>query len=531
MKKLLIIIGISIFIISSGFVLWDDRDDFELLKNMEIFHNVMNQLRNYYVDEIDSRELITTAINDMLEKLDPYTVYYSESQVEDYRAYSESNYVGIGITTQIINNKIFIVDLTQNFNADLSGLKIGDEIVAVNGVSVAGMNINDFSNLMRGDLGTYVNLKIKRNKKELEFKIKRQKIDIDPLSYSEVVDDIGYIRLESFSQNSAAEFSNELKKLENKNIKGLIIDLRDNPGGFMEDAVKIANLFLPKNKLVVVSQGRAEDVNLSMITKDNAFDLKTPIVILINRNSASASEILSGALQDYDRAVLIGERSFGKGLVQRIYDVGYNSKIKITVSKYYIPSGRCVQEIDYKNHKNNDDTLTKFYTANGRVVYQGSGISPDIQIKPDSSDIIQVLKDSMYIFTFCNSYLNSIDTSKISSFSDVDFSDFNLFLEFLEKINFYKNFPSINYLESLPDYSNNEIKIQKNEFIKKYKENIKKNIVQNKKEIIDLINKQIVLRKFYHKGFVEFSVNHDKEVKKAIEILKDSTKYYQILGY
>ncbi len=528
-NKILILFLISAALLSSGYKLLDDPDDFEFIKNMEIFYNVVNNLRNYYVDDIDSRKIITEAINNTLEDLDPYTVYIPESQIESIRLSTEASYIGIGITIARINGRFYISEILKNSSAEKSGLKVGDEIITVSGHKINNLSYDDFHDLMAGENGSELGMQIKRNGKIINISAQRQKQDIGVVTLHDKIDDIGYIKLEMFSNNSAKEFKKTLLDLKKENIKGLIIDLRDNPGGLLDQAVKIVNLFIPKGKVVVTANGKQDVMNDIFMTQNKPIDTKIPIVILINRNSASASEIVSGSLQDYDRAVLIGETSFGKGLVQRIYDAGYNSKIKITVAKYYIPSGRCIQAIDYKNHKTNTDTITKFYTANGRIVYQGRGITPDILLNDNLPKAIKTLQDSMYIFLFCNQYFKQLDTNTFKSVDKIKFSDFDSFLKFLDTSGFYENLRAIKQIDSLENFNNPNISNQISKLKETYQIEIKNQINTYKDQIIIMIEKEIANRIFHHEGLIKFSLYHDKEIKKAIEILNNQEKYKKIL--
>ena len=528
-NKFFILILIGVTLILSGYKLFDDPDDFEFIKNMEIFYNVFNNLRNYYVDDIDSRSLITDAINNTLEELDPYTVYIPESQIESIRLSTEASYIGIGITVARLKGRFYISEILKNSSAEKSGLKVGDEIISVSEHSIRNLSYDNFHNLMAGENGSKLKMKIERNGKILTITAQRQKQNIEVVTLHDKIEDIGYIKLEMFSNNSAKEFKKALQELEKEKIKGLIIDLRDNPGGLLDQAVKIVNLFIPKGKVVVTASGKQDVMNNVFMTQNKPVDTKIPIVVLINRNSASASEIVSGSLQDYDRAVLIGETSFGKGLVQRIYDAGYNSKVKITVAKYYIPSGRCIQAIDYKNHKTNTDTITKFYTSHGRVVYQGRGITPDISINEDLPESIKILQDSMYIFLFCNQYFKHVDTTNFKTVNDIKFSNFNSFLNFLDTSGYYDNLALIKQLDSLKDLNNANIAGQISKLKESYRIELKNQVKAHKEQIITMLEKGIANRLFYHEGMVKYSLHHDKEIKKAISIINNRQEYQKIL--
>jgi carboxyl-terminal processing protease len=532
MKKVIFVSLLLLLFVSLGFKYYDD--DFELVKNIEIFQNVMKQLKVNYVNNIDSRKLITTAIDKMLETLDPYTVYYPQSKVEDILLMSDARYIGIGITIDTNAGNIYIVDILKSGSAAKAGLQIGDKIVKLNGISTKQKDLDDIHNLMIGQAGSYLTLAVKRNGKILHFKLKRQVVDIDVVSYHTDIDSVGYIKLDNFSDKSYSEFQRAFKNLKKENIKGLIIDLRDNPGGLLNQAVDIVNMFLPKGLSVVTSRGKSNNANKVFFTKNNPVDTKIPIVVLVNRNSASASEIVAGTLQDYDRAVILGERTFGKGLVQQIFDLGYDSKIKITVSKYYIPSGRCIQAIDYSHGEDGVvDTSLNFYTSNGRIVHEGSGIYPDIFIKTDTlNKYVKYLVNKYFIFNFCTQYYTQIDTSNCHKIDDIKFENYSIFKKYLTNQRFIRDFGDIKSLNSIEKSTRGTDEMVKQ--IEQLKNNYEKFVLdklsKNKNQILYLINDELVKRRFLHSGEIKFSLKYDKAVKMASKILKNKKKYDRILA-
>lgn len=533
-RSLSIILVISLFF-SLGFKILDDGDDFELIKNLEIYHNVMKQLRVNYVDEIDSRQIITLSIDKMLEDLDPYTVYYPESEIESVRLISEAKYVGVGISIDTFMNEIYVTDIENNSSAHTQGILIGDKVLSVNEIETNANNLSDFDRLIAGQANTFVRLKIERNGEEKNYSLIRKNIELPVVSLVEKIDNFGYIKLETFSATSASEVETAFLKLEKQGIEGLILDLRDNPGGLLDQAVKIVNLFIKKDMLVVTSKGKAQNSNGSFFTKSKPVNTKIPIVVLVNGGSASASEIVAGALQDYDRAIIVGSQTYGKGLVQRIFDVGYNSKVKVTISKYYIPSGRCIQAIDYakNNYKKHIISDTKFYTTNGRVVYEGNGIKPDIVINSDTlPEGIKNLKNSKNIFIFTNKYYQDIDTATIKNAREQYFTDKNSFYDFLNTSNYYETTADIIRLNqilnspNITDEITNQIKTTKSLL----KKSIEKNIDTNFDYIKLLVSEELIKRKYLHKGEIEFSLSHDSEIKKAKFYLSNSNEYKSILG-
>lgn len=534
-KRLILLSLVLILIIGFSFKIADDGDDFELIKNLEIYHNVMKQLRINYVENIDTRQLITLSIDKMLANLDPYTVYYPESKIESIRLMSEAHYVGVGISVEIFDNSIFITDVENNSSAHTKGINIGDEILEVNGISVKNKSMSDFQNLIGGQANTTVTLTINRNGQEKEFTLSRTNIELPVVSLVEKIDNFGYIKLESFSDKSASEFKDAFMSLKQQKIEGLIIDLRDNPGGLLDQAVSIVNLFIKKDMLVVTSKGNSVNSVGTFMTRQKAVDTKIPIVVLVNGGSASASEIVSGTLQDYDRAVIIGEQTYGKGLVQRFFDVGYNSKIKITISKYYIPSGRCIQAINYSKDEPLKDLKSdvKFHTANGRVVYEEIGITPDIVVSSDTlSDIVKTLVNENFIFYYSNYYYSQLDTSKIESPKNIKFDNQDDFLSFIKSKGFFNKTVEMKDIENLKESMKNDANIlsQLSVTEKLILEKLEKQISSNFGQINVLVSKQIVKRKYLHHGEIEFSLTHDEEITKAKFYLTNIKEYNSILN-
>jgi carboxyl-terminal processing protease len=393
------------------------NSDFEISKNLDIFATLYRELNQNYVDELQPGELMKTAIDEMLKSLDPYTVYISEADIEDFRFMTTGQYGGIGSLIQQQSDFIVITEPYEGFPAQTNGLRAGDIIVEINGKPVSGKTVSEVSDLLKGQPGSMVELVIKRPAadKNINFSIERKEIKVSDIPWSGMVDPkVGYIKLNSFTMNSGNEVKNAFDKLksESPNMDGIILDLRGNGGGLLSEAVNIANIFVDKGTTVVLTKGKLSDSNKTYKTLNNAVDKSIRLVVLINGYSASASEIVAGFIQDVDRGVIVGEKSYGKGLVQNVIPLSYNTSLKVTVAKYYIPSGRCIQAIDYSKKVNgkavhyNDSTKQRFTTKNGRVVYDAGGILPDVKVVADSlSDITISLLLKNHIFNFATEYV------------------------------------------------------------------------------------------------------------------------------
>jgi len=525
---------ISTIIITISFKVLDDRDDFELIKNLEIFHNVMKELKINYVEEIDSRHLITIAINKMVENIDPYTNYYPEASIESFRMLSESQYVGVGIEIDTFNNNIYVTEIENNSISHKEGMQIGDRVVKINNIDTKNITFNEVRNLLSGDISIPLDLQIERNSNLKDFSLKRELVKVQVVSLVEKIDNYGYIKLESFTDKSASEFKTAFLDLKKQKIEGLIIDLRNNPGGLLDQAVTIVNYFVEKDVLVVSSKGKSENSNMTFYTTQKPLDTEIPIVVLVNKGSASASEIVAGALQDFDRAIILGEQTYGKGLVQRIFDVGYNAKLKITISKYYIPSGRCIQAIDYSKFKKDDNNQTKakFFTKNKRIVYEGLGIQPDVIIDTDTlPEAIKNLVNKRFIFLFANEIFHTLDTASIKSPKNIVYENKDVFTNYLTKVNYFETTIEYIYMQNiLKTTNNNEIKSDVKNLQSKIISDQKNNILNNFKILNILISKEIAKRKFLHRGEIEFNLTHDKEIAEAKKYLKDTKNYNKILG-
>jgi len=388
---------------------------FEIIKNLDVFTTLYKELNTYYVDEINPTEIMETGIEAMLESLDPYTNFIPEDRIEDYRIMSTGQYGGIGTTMGKIEDRHVVMMIFEGAPAEKAGMKIGDELTEINGKAVKEYSTDEINTLLKGQIGTTVDLKINRKgeKVPLKFAVDRNRINVESVPYYGLIgNDIAYIRLTEFSSGAGASVRSALVELKGKGAKKVILDLRGNPGGLLNESIEVSNVFIPKGLEVVSTKGKIEEWNKTYTANKNPVDVNIPVAVLISNNSASASEIVAGVMQDYDRGVLVGQKSFGKGLVQATRPLSYNSQLKITTAKYYIPSGRCIQAIDY-SHRNDDGSIgkipdslkTEFKTRAGRLVYDGGGVSPDYDVvnKGFAPITIQLIKKG-FIFDFGTEY-------------------------------------------------------------------------------------------------------------------------------
>jgi carboxyl-terminal processing protease len=542
-RILLIVLGISFLSISTfSFV----NDDFEIAKNLDIFATLYRELNLNYVDEVSPGELMKKAIDAMLESLDPYTNYYSESEIEEYTMMTTGEYGGIGAYIHKNGDYVFVSDPYEGCPAQKNDLRAGDIILEVNGKSAKGKSTSDVSAMLKGQPGTTITLLIKREgeQKNIEKTITREEIKMPNIPYSGMVDpDIGYINLSGFTKNASTEVKDAFLKLKSQQeLKGLIFDLRGNGGGLLNEAVNIVNLFVEKGQVVVKTKGKIKDQNNVHMTINPPVDLNIPIVILVDRGSASASEIVTGAIQDLDRGVIMGERTYGKGLVQNVVPLSYNTKLKVTVAKYYIPSGRCIQAIDY-THRNEDGSVgkvpdslkTAFKTKNGRVVYDGGGIEPDIASEPyEYSDISACLISKYLIFDFATQY--KMKHPEIAKAKDFEVPDdlFNEFVTYLNDKEYDYTTESERNLKELKESAEKEkyfddFKVEYEALKNKMMHNKKADLIKFKSEIKELLKEEIVSRYYFQRGRIEVALQSDELVKKAIEVLKDNNRYKSLL--
>ena len=520
--------------------------DFEISKNMEILSSLYKELNTNYVDGVNPSDLMKTGIDAMLDKLDPYTVYIPESEIEDFRFMTTGEYGGIGSLIHKQGDYVIISEPYENSPAQKAGLKAGDKILKINEKSASGKSVEDVSAVLKGQPGTSFKLLIERasESKPITIDVVREKITIDPVPYYGMLEGgIGYIKLNSFTQTASAEVKKALLDLKAKNaLGGLVLDLRDNGGGLLNEAVNIVNLFVKKNEQVVSTKGKQRDKNRSYQTSNEPVDVNLPLVVLVNGNSASASEIVAGALQDLDRAVIVGSRTYGKGLVQNVFPLSYNTQVKITVAKYYIPSGRCIQEIDYA-HKNSagsngnipDSLITAYKTMHGRTVFDGKGIAPDVAT--DSSRLSTIsynLLTKYILFDYATQYAATHAAIEPAGKFRLSDSDYNDFVAFTEKKGFDFKTVAERELETVKkaaiyEKSWDDVKSLYDTMLQAIELHKKKDLIENKPEISLILQEEIVSRYYYQKGRIESTLSDDTGLKTALNVLNDATRYVSIL--
>ncbi len=512
---------------------------FEISKNIEIFTNLYKEINTYYVDEIDPAKLMRIGVDAMLESLDPYTNYISESEIEGFRYITEGKYNGIGALFRKVDGKIMITEPWEGQPAQKAGLKAGDVITAVDGKSTAGRSTEDVIDILKGYPGTEVFLTVQRfgENKQRKITLVRDEVNVPNVPYSGMIsDDIGYVALTTFTRNAGKNVGAAVKKLkeENPNLKGVVFDLRGNGGGLLTEAVDVSNVFIPKNEMVVTTRGKVKDWDRSFKTLNKPVDEEIPLVVLIDNGSASASEIVSGVLQDLDRGVLLGQRSYGKGLVQNTRDVGYNSKVKLTTAKYYIPSGRCIQSVKYDNGEPldiPDVERTPFKTRSGRPVLDGGGVKPDMMVgENEELRVIKSLNSKYLIFSFVNEFISTMP--EMTSIEDFKFDGFDQFVDFLKKRDYSYESESekmLNRLMAKAQEENFEITDELKDAAEKINTVKIKDITKYEAKISSLIEKEIASRFFYEKGKIKMGLRNDEEIKEAIDLINDPAKYNSLL--
>lgn len=512
---------------------------FEISRNIEIFANVYRELNFNYVDEVDPGKLMRTGIDAMMASLDPFTNYVSEAEIESYRLTTEGRYNGIGASSEKIGDYVTITELYEGFAADKAGLKAGDQIIAVDGKDAKGKDPEALNEILRGFPGTSLTLTIRRPGRSDEFKVSlvRAEVDIPNVPYKGLVGDhIGYVNLSTFTQDAGRNVSEAVKalKAEDPELKGIILDLRGNGGGLLHEAVNVCNTFIGKDMLVATNRGKIKEQDRAFSTFMPATDPDIPLAILIDKKSASASEIVSGAMQDYDRGVLLGQRSYGKGLVQNFMEVGYNSRVKVTTAKYYIPSGRCIQSVEYKNGEPvdiPDSRRAKFNTRNGRTVLDGGGVTPDIMLQqPADEPLVKALSNQHLIFDFVTEYCLANPT--IDSVEQFRFTDFDAFLKFVERRGFAYETESEKLLQEFRNKAGQDgyaLDAELGAMEQKILQAKKTALVSYKSVILDLIEREIAGRYYYKTGKIKMTLRNDMEVTEAKKVLLDQNQYKRLL--
>jgi carboxyl-terminal processing protease len=523
-------------------------NDFKMAKSLDIYYTLFRELNLFYVDQIQPEELVETSIESMLESLDPYTKYIPEKDMDDFKFMTTGNYGGIGALIQKEGDYAIISQPYKNFPADKAGLKTADKILKIDNQSIKGWELKKISDNLKGVPETKVELLIDRPGKEEPIKktVTRQKVHINSVPYYSILDKdkgTGYIRLSKFTENCSDEVRNAFTNLKSNNeLNSMILDLRSNPGGLLEEAVKVANLFIPKDKKIVSTKGRIEKWNKTYTTESEPIDTDIPIVILVNRASASASEILAGAIQDYDRGVIIGERTFGKGLVQTTRPLSYNGQLKVTTAKYYIPSGRCIQAKDYSNRNEDgsvgeipDSLIQEFTTENGRKVYDGGGIRPDIEKESETlTKIEQSLLGNQLVFDFATQF--ALDHDSIPPVNEYQVSEqtYDAFKNFLKNQNWEYTTRSEKKLEKLIETAKQEKYYERSKSIieqlkNKLSNNKEKDLKEFKPSIKQLLKEEIASRYYYRAGSIEANLEEDKQVEKALKTINNKKTYKNIL--
>lgn len=542
MKKIIIGVCLLSVIGLSAFTVANNDKLYEISKNIEIFVKVYQELNFGYVDDLEPSELMRTGIDAMMESLDPYTNYISESQVTAYRIDSDGKYDGIGAITKPIGDYITIVEPYEGSPAFKAGIRAGDQIIAVNGESAKGRSTSELNKIVRGFPGTELLLTIQKPRASSTetVTIIRGSVDIPNVPYSGIVGDhIGYVALSTFTVSAGANVAKAIKKMkkEDDQLKGVILDLRNNGGGLLREAISLSNLFVNIGEPIVSTKGKVIDRDEVFKTMAQPLDLEIPLVVLINKRSASASEIVSGTIQDLDRGVVIGQRSYGKGLVQNTKDVGYNSRIKLTTSKYYIPSGRCIQGVEYENGEPKDipdHQRSTFYTRNKRPVLDGGGVTPDIKLPvKDKAAIVKSLVDDNHIFNYVSNYVLKYDS--IAPVGEYQFTDITDFKQYLDENKFDYKTATEEQIDELKESAEKEkfsdiVKSSISEMEAKIKVEKSKDFTTNKDKIVDLIEKEIVTRYYFQSGKAQQSLSDDNEIIEAKRILLDTAEYNRILG-
>jgi len=536
-----------VFVSASSIVSWSFVDDFfEISKHLDIFSSAFREVNMYYVDSVEPGKLMKKGIDAMLETLDPYTNYIPESEVDDYRFMTTGQYGGIGALIRQKGDYVAISEPYEGFPAHKADLRAGDEIREIDGVSAKGKKTDEVSRILKGQPKTQVKILLKREgeKDFLEKTITREEIKVKSVPfYGMLNNETGYIRLSHFTDNCGNEVKEALMKLKEKNPKGIILDLRYNPGGLLNEAVNVSNVFIDRGQEIVSTRGKMKTLDRTYKAINTPIDTEIPLVVLVNSGSASASEIVSGSIQDLDRGVIIGQRTFGKGLVQTTRTLGYNSQLKITTSKYYVPSGRCIQALDY-THKNTDGSVgkipdslvTEFKTKAGRKVFDGGGILPDVIVEPKKlSNITVSLVTKNIIFDFASQYRNNHSSIVAARDFYLSENDWKEFVTFIDGKDYDYTTKSEKSLEELKKNSEEEkyldaLRTSIDELKLKLAHDKTEDVDKNREEISNIIEQEIVSRYYFQSGKIEASFHDDMEIQKALEVLGNTSMHSTILN-
>ena len=536
-KLIIPIVALVLLITTSAY----KNDFFEIAKQIEIFTTLYKEINMNYVDETSPSDLMNVAIKNMLSELDPYTVFFNEQDVEASRINSTGDYTGIGATIKTLKDRLIVIEPFKDYPADRAGLKAGDEILKVDNIVVADFQ-NDAGELLQGSAGSKISVTYRRQGEIKSVPITRQEVAVKAVPlYKMINKTIGYVALAKFTRTASQEVKNAVSYLKAEGAEQLVFDLRGNPGGLLIEAINIVNLFVPKNEVIVTTKSKVDKYNKTYKTRNEPLDIQIPLVVLIDGGSASASEIVSGSLQDLDRAVIIGSRSFGKGLVQRPKPLSYGTQLKVTISRYFTPSGRCIQALDYKKRDENgqairvrEENYNSFKTKNGRAVFDGGGVMPDIELT--ESEISEFTKDIIkqnFVFNYATNYYYENSTIDLNTFklNDADFSDF---IDYLKQNNFEFKTKTETALNSVikiakeegfdEDLSSSYTAMVKDiNAIKDYEIN------NNKSQLLVLLENEIILRYFYREGLYKYYLSNNNEIQKATDILLDLDKYNSYL--
>lgn len=535
------VFGFSLFFITNSYA---QSNGFEVVRSLEQLDQIYEHLEKYYVDDIQTGNLSKVAIDAMLKELDPYTVYYHESNIEDYQLMTTGQYGGIGSLIRKKNEFVYVAEPYEGNPAQKAGLIAGDKIMAIEGKTMVGKTTEDVSNALKGPKGTSIKVEVERlNGDKKTISITRDEIKLPDVPYSGMISEtVGYIKLNSFTRTASADVKTAFNELKGKGMKELVLDLRGNGGGLLIEAVRIVNMFVPRNQSVVKTQGRIEEENRDYKTTEEPIDLTIPLIVLVDEGSASASEIVSGSLQDLDRAVIVGTRTFGKGLVQRTYDLEYGSKVKLTIAKYYTPSGRCVQRLEYYDRLDGEgvaeipDSLVKiFKTKNGRDVIDGRGVDPDITIEEkELSRLAITFLQNNFFFDYATEFYYANPTIEGANNFNLSDDEYAKFKAYILKQEFDYSTATEEMLKKMRQIAEEEDFYQGSEkeydaLMLKVTPSKERDLEKFKNQISKILENEIVSRYYFQKGRAEHSFREDDYIKKSVEVLKDISKYNTIL--